>query len=101
MHIKELTDSIKKSLKKKGFKFIEVISPCPEIFGRRNKLGDAVDLMRTFKEISEVKPDHNPSEAEVSAKKIVVGEFLDIKKPTYGELLQEQHNKIQKKLTGG
>lgn len=101
MHIKELTDSVKKSLPKRGFKFIEVISPCPEIFGRRNKLGDAVDLMRTFKEISEVKPNHNPSEAEISAKRIVVGEFVDIKKPTYGELLQEQHNTIQKKLTGG
>jgi hypothetical protein len=56
--------------------------------------------MRTFKEISEVKPDHDPSEAEISAKRIVLGEFVDIKKPTYGELLQEQHNKIQK-LAGG
>ena len=101
LHVKRLTESIKKALQKKGFKFIEVISPCPEVYGRRNKLGKAVDTMMKYKQISEIRHGYDPAKAEITMEKIVVGEFVDIEKPTYGELLQKQFMAVQQKLKGG
>jgi len=98
LHVKRLTESFKRGLQKKGFKFIEVVSPCPEIYGRLNKLGKAVDILNHYKEISEIRHGHDPSGAEISNERIVVGEFVDIEKPTYGELLQRQFMNLQKKV---
>ena len=35
---------------KKGFCFIEVLSPCPTLYQRRNKMGDGLDTMKFYKE---------------------------------------------------
>jgi len=101
LHVQRLTESIKKALQKKGFKFIEVVSPCPEIYGRRNKLGRAVDTMKSYRQVSEIRHGYDPSKAGITKEKIIVGEFIDIEKPTYEELLQKQFIKVQEKLKGG
>ena len=101
LHVERLTESIKKTLQKKGFKFIEVVSPCPEIFGRRNKLGEAVDIMERYRQIAEIRHGYDPSKAEITDKRVILGEFVDIEKPTYEELLKKQLIKVQKKLTRG
>lgn len=100
LHVRRLTESIKKAMQKKGFTFIEVISPCPEIFSRYNKLGSSVDTMRWFKNISEIVHGCDPAKAEVSSSRIVVGEFVDIEKPTYGDLLMEIATQV-KAMKGG
>ena len=38
-HVRQLTRSMGEIFKKKGFCFIEVLSPCPTLYERRNKLG--------------------------------------------------------------
>ena len=38
------------ALNKDGFSFVEVLSPCPTLFARRNRLGDGLDMQRLFKE---------------------------------------------------
>ena len=48
---------------KKGFSFIEVISPCPTLYQRRNKMGDGLDTMKYYKEKSKVK--HGAPTSEV------------------------------------
>jgi 2-oxoglutarate ferredoxin oxidoreductase subunit beta len=48
-HYKQLIDIIIKALEHKGFSFIEVLSPCPIQFGRKNKLG-IQKLYNTLKE---------------------------------------------------
>jgi 2-oxoglutarate ferredoxin oxidoreductase subunit beta len=101
LHVKRLTESVKKALRKKGFKFIEVVSPCPEIYGRRNKLGEAVDIMERYRQIAEIRHGYDPSKAEITDKRVILGEFVDIEKPTYEELLKKQFIKVQEKLTGG
>ena len=40
---------------KKGFSFIEVLSPCPTLYQRRNKMGDGLDTMKFYKEVSKVR----------------------------------------------
>jgi 2-oxoglutarate ferredoxin oxidoreductase subunit beta len=98
LHVRRLKESIKKSMQKEGFSFIEVVSPCPTIFDRYNKLGTAVEVMKWFKLISEVKHGEDPAETEISKNKIVVGEFVDIEKPSYSRLLREMTSKVQERL---
>ena len=96
-HVRRLIESIKKSLQKEGFSFIEVVTPCPEIYGRYNKMGTAVDMMRWLKKTSEIRHHYDPVKAEITPSKIIVGEFVDIEKPGYNRLIREMIGKVQRK----
>jgi len=48
-HVKQITDFIKKAILHEGFSVVEILSQCPTYFGRKNKMGDAVDLMEFYK----------------------------------------------------
>jgi 2-oxoglutarate ferredoxin oxidoreductase subunit beta len=94
LHARRLTQSIKKMLQKEGFSFIEVISPCPEIFGRYNKMKSGLDNMEWFKRASVVESFSDPAKAEITSDRIPVGEFVDIEKPSYEKLLHEKISQI-------
>jgi 2-oxoglutarate ferredoxin oxidoreductase subunit beta len=84
VHVRRLTKSIEEAFLKKGFTFIEIISPCPTNYGRRNKLGDGLDEMKYYRDHSVIKHGINPKEADLSFNgEIVVGKFVDIDKPTF------------------
>jgi len=70
-----LVSAIKKSLSTPGFTFIEVLSPCPTQFGRRNRYDSPADMLKTLAErcISREEADHF-SENELKDK-IITGEF--------------------------
>lgn len=97
LHVRRLTQSIKKILQKEGFSFIEVISPCPEIFGRRNKMRTGLQMMEWFKKASIVEHFSEPAKAEITPERMVVGEFVDTEKPCYEKLLYEKMAQIQAK----
>jgi 2-oxoglutarate ferredoxin oxidoreductase subunit beta len=88
-HVRQLIESIKKALQKEGFSFVEVVTPCTEIYGQYNKMGTAVDMMKWLKEVSEIRHHYDPVKAEITPSKIIVGEFVDIEKPGYDRLLRE------------
>ena len=48
-HIKQITDVIRQAIMHEGFSVVEVLSQCPTYFGRKNKAGDAVDMIQYFK----------------------------------------------------
>ncbi|RLG52365.1 MAG: 2-oxoacid:ferredoxin oxidoreductase subunit beta [Thermoproteota archaeon] len=88
LHVRRMTESIKKALLKKGFSFIEVISPCPTLFGRYNRMGTGLDMMKLLAERSVVMNFIDPAEAVVDLRdKIVCGEFVDTEKPEYTEMV--------------
>jgi len=101
LHVRRLTESIKKALQKEGFSFIEVITPCPEIYGRYNKMRTGVDMMNWFKQASEIQHYSDPAKAEITPEKIIVGEFVDVEKPSYGRLLSEMIAQVQRKKGEG
>jgi len=75
--------------KKKGFGFIEIISPCPTLYQRRNKMGDGLDAMKYYKEFSRIK--HGAPTSEVGLTKsgeIVVGKFVDRERPDYATMMR-------------
>jgi 2-oxoglutarate ferredoxin oxidoreductase subunit beta len=97
LHVRRLTMSIEKMLQKEGFCFIEVISPCPEIFARRNKMRTPLEVMEWYKRASVVENFSDPSKAEISPQKLVVGEFVDVEKVSYEKLLHEKISHINEK----
>jgi len=100
LQARRLRNSIEKALQKEGFSFIEVISPCPTLYGRYNKLGKAIDIMKWFKQVSQIHHGYDPAKAEITKNQIITGEFIDIEKPSYGRLLREMTVKVQEKLKG-
>jgi 2-oxoglutarate/2-oxoacid ferredoxin oxidoreductase subunit beta len=51
-HAKELSGILAKAITHKGFSVVEVFSQCPTYFGRKNKLGGAIELMESYKAIT-------------------------------------------------
>ena len=90
-HVKQLARSMEEVFKKKGFCFIEVLSPCPTLYQRRNKMGDGLDAMKFYKEVSKTRHGAPTSECALTkAGEIVVGKFVDRERPDYSELLRAQ-----------
>ena len=90
-HVKQLARSMEEVMKKKGFCFIEVISPCPTLYQRRNKMGDGLDTMKFYKQVSKLRNGAPTSECALTkAGEIVVGKFVDRDRPGYFEMLGTQ-----------
>jgi 2-oxoglutarate ferredoxin oxidoreductase subunit beta len=101
LHVRRLTQSVKKMLQKKGFSFVEFISPCPEIYGRHNRMRSGLEMMAWFKRASTVENFSDPAKADITFDKIVVGEFVDVEKLTFERLLHEKISKINEKAMEG
>ena len=96
-HPKQLTNSIKKAIQKKGFSFVEVFSQCPIQFGRKTGVGSAVKMLEDYKERS-ISPKEAAKLSEEELKdRIGVGELVDMEKP---EMLEEV-KKMKDKARGG
>ncbi len=83
-HVRQLAKAMTEGLRKKGFAFIEVLSPCPTLYSRRNRLGDGVDQVKYYKEQSVIK--HGASTKDIGLGyqgAIVVGTFVDRARPTW------------------
>ena len=92
-HAFQLKNAIKKGLLKKGFSFIEVISPCTTGYGRLNKM-TPIQMMNQLKDNSRVAKVH-PTEATIEPEReIIIGNFVDVRKPTYDEVLAELERNI-------
>jgi len=84
LHIRRVTKSIQEAFHKKGFSFIEVITPCPTLYARRNRLGAGLDLMKYYYESSEIRNGADTRETEIDFQgKITCGKFVDKEKPTF------------------
>ena len=88
---------IEKAILKKGFSVVEVMTPCPTAFGRRNKQGKGVDMMKLLKQDSvPVRKAIKMKEVDLEDK-IITGILVDIEKPeytdNYNKLIQTIQNK--------
>jgi len=86
LHVRRVTNAISEALLKPGFSFIEVVSPCPTLYARRNRLGTGLDLMRFYHDNAVI--DHNARTLDIDIKyqdSIVIGKFVDKEKPTFLE----------------
>lgn len=90
-HVRQLARAMQEAFAKNGFSFIEIISPCPTLYQRRNKMGDGLAAMKYYKEVSKVKNGCPTSEVGLTKTgEIIVGKFVDRDRPDYMELMRHQ-----------
>ncbi len=90
-HVLQLAHAMGEILRKKGFSFLEVLSPCPTLYQRRNRLGGGLEALQYYKENSVVRHGANTKEAGITYQgPLVVGKFVDIERPTFLDLLNQQ-----------
>jgi 2-oxoglutarate ferredoxin oxidoreductase subunit beta len=91
-HVRQLAKSMYEMFNKKGFCFIEVLSPCPTLYQRRNKMGEGLDTMKFYKEKSKRKDGAPTAEVELSRDgEIVVGKFVDREREDYQSALKRHY----------
>jgi len=95
-HGEQLKQALKKAVATKGFAFVEVTSPCPTVFGRRAGFKDVAEMFRWFRENSILLKEAEKMTAEKLASKIVVGEYVERKIPTFTETLFKTIKEAQK-----
>ncbi len=103
LHFRKLRDAILHAFSKRGFTFIEVIAPCPTSFGRPNELGQGLDEMEWYLQSCVIDHQANLKEIGLSMRKdskIVVGNFLDIERPTFMDRYQEIIKRAKAQLSG-
>jgi len=90
-HVKQIAKAMSEAFEKKGFSFVEIISPCPTLYQRRNRMGDGLDALKFYKQVSKIK--HGCPTGEVGMTKqgeIIVGKFVDRVRPNYLDLMRAQ-----------
>ncbi|NLZ17705.1 MAG: 2-oxoacid:ferredoxin oxidoreductase subunit beta [Desulfobulbaceae bacterium] len=91
-HVNQLSDLIKAAIQHKGFSVVEIFTQCPTYFGRKNKLGDAPQMLQTFKErtvpVGSPKKQEDPSLIER-------GIFVNIERPEYCDEYQKLLERTQ------
>ena len=101
-HVTQLARSMSEVFKKKGFCFIEVLSPCPTLYQRRNRMGDGLDTMKYYKEASKIRNGAPTGECALTKSgEIVVGKFVDRDRPDFMELMRtEMHEALGDQYAG-
>jgi 2-oxoglutarate ferredoxin oxidoreductase subunit beta len=93
-HAVELARIIKKAIRHTGFSVVEVMTQCPTYFGRKNRMGDAVEMMKVFKEntvpLGSKAKEENPNLLER-------GIFVDRELPEY----RAEYDKVIERATKG
>ena len=90
VHIEE---AIKRALPRRGFRFIEVLSICPEIFGRHIGFRSPVDLYERLRKVSKVKKPKALEEIKYDwENEITLGVFVDKDEPGYMESICSVYN---------
>jgi 2-oxoglutarate ferredoxin oxidoreductase subunit beta len=94
-HAIELDHMIEQAINKQGFSLIEAVSYCHTTFGRINKLGSAVDMMRMLKEKSMSISAADKLSPEERSGKIVRGVLYNQDKPEFTMLYDEVIERAQ------
>jgi len=88
-HVRQITKSMSEALNKKGFSLIEIVTPCPTLYERRNRLGSGLDRMKWYKEHSVIKNGADTRECDIAfQQKIVCGKFVDVDRPALSEMME-------------
>ncbi|WP_373500588.1 2-oxoacid:ferredoxin oxidoreductase subunit beta [Desulfococcus sp.] len=91
LHARDLADAIEAAIRRRGFSFIEALSPCPVNYGRRNR-EKPLDTLKFYQEKAIIKNGAHPAELDMSdTRGPILGKFLDIDKPTHDEVYKKMY----------
>ncbi len=81
---------VERALAKKGFAVVEAMSPCPTVYGRRNRYRrGAVELLEELRDQAVSQQEAAKLSPEERAGKIVTGVLVDEERPEYLETYQQ------------
>jgi len=80
---------IERAILKKGFSVVEVLTPCPTAYGRRNRLGAGINMMHELRKDSVPLKKAAALTPEELDGKVVTGVLVDIDKPEYTEQMEQ------------
>lgn len=94
-HVQQLIKLIEKGIMHRGFSFIEAISMCPTYYGRKNKKGDAKEMLKWQKEHAVLINNAKKISEEELSDKFLIGEFLNIDEPEFTEKYDKMINLLK------
>ncbi len=95
LHMRRVTQSMQEALGRKGFSFIEIITPCVTLYARRNRLGDGLNLMKYYYDKSEIKHNADTKNLNITYQgELIVGKFVDKEKPTFLDAMNTHLGKV-------
>ncbi len=103
-HVLPLKKSMQAAIEKKGFSFIEIISQCPDYYGRSIGLCSGVEFLKIFKEKSVRVEKTGKMSKEELEDRIIIGKLQDDDRPEYVSELHKITNEqvaIIKQEAGG
>lgn len=96
-HINFTIRYLENAIKHNGFSVVEIMSACPTLFGRMNKLGDGIQMMKQQKEQAIILKKFEKMTPEELRGKYAIGEFYeDNQKPEYTFTYQQLVDKARK-----
>jgi 2-oxoglutarate ferredoxin oxidoreductase subunit beta len=95
-HARLLDQLIERALLKEGFGVVEVISHCHTQYGKLNRLGTAIDMMRSQKENAILVEKARDMDPEALEGKTVIGVLVDKELPVY----QNEYEKVRARAKG-
>lgn len=95
-HPNQLKEAIKKAIQTKGFRFMEAVSQCPTTYGRRMGFRNAGEMIEWFRKNAIPVEQAEKLDEDSLAQKIVVGEFVERKRPTLVEAVYRIIEEAQK-----
>jgi 2-oxoglutarate ferredoxin oxidoreductase subunit beta len=88
---RRLKQAMVEAIAKPGFTFVEIISPCPTNYGRRNRLGEGLDELKYYAEKTVIRHGADPRGADLYlGSEILVGKFVEQTRPTFLEVYEER-----------
>lgn len=95
-HANMIISQIEDGIKNNGFSFVEVASICPTYYGRKNKMGNSVDMMKYLKDNTvNIKAADKMTSDQIEGK-LIIGEFHKVLRPEYTEKYQKIIDSFQK-----
>jgi 2-oxoglutarate ferredoxin oxidoreductase subunit beta len=95
LHLRRVSKSIQEALNRKGFSFIEVITPCVTLYARRNRLGDGLNLLKYYYDKSEIQHGADTRDVDISFQgKLVVGKFVEKEQPTFLDAMNNHLGRV-------
>lgn len=92
-HVRQLDGLIEKALLKNGFSVVEVISQCHTHYGRLNKLGNHIEMMKGQRDNAVPVEKARKMSPEEMEGKFEIGILVDREAPSY----LEEYNKVRQK----
>ncbi len=98
LHLHQLDRAITEVMTRPGFSFVEIIAPCPPLYGRMNHFPQGTDILKYYQEKSVIREGADPRDAAIEGNgTIVLGKFVDYTRP----VLEERIRRVAEKAAMG